>query len=93
MGSILSTSVISTEDSLANLRATPMSWLLGGECDPPIPPGATKFSYSARLGDMRARLCDTDLDFLELKVTNKSFKLYFMFLMCTFYFLGFWNGK
>ncbi|KAJ9582487.1 hypothetical protein L9F63_003180, partial [Diploptera punctata] len=39
---------------------TLISWLFSGEADPPIPPGATKFSYSTRLGEIRARLCDTD---------------------------------
>jgi hypothetical protein len=47
---------------------TMMTWLFSGEADPPIPPGATKFSYSTRLGEIRVRLCDTDMDFLELKV-------------------------
>jgi hypothetical protein len=47
---------------------TMMTWLFSGEADPPIPPGATKFSYSTRLGEIRVRLCDTDIDFLELKV-------------------------
>jgi hypothetical protein len=83
---MLSTSVLSTEDSLASLRATPMSWLLGGECDPPIPPGATKFSYSARLGDMKARLCDTDLDFLELKVCVETLKFIFLNFNILFFF-------
>lgn len=39
--------------------------------DPPIPPGATKFSYSARMAQFRLRLCDTDMEFLELKVLKK----------------------
>jgi hypothetical protein len=45
-----------------------MTWLFSGEADPPIPPGATKFSYSTRLGEVKVRLCDTDMDFLEVKV-------------------------
>ncbi|XP_021923386.1 vacuolar protein sorting-associated protein 13A-like isoform X4 [Zootermopsis nevadensis] len=49
---------------------TMMTWLFSGEADPPIPPGATKFSYSTRLGDIRVRLCDTDVDFLEVKVAG-----------------------
>lgn len=36
--------------------------------DPPIPPGATKFSYSTSLSQIRVRLCDTDMEFLEFKV-------------------------
>ncbi|XP_063238425.1 intermembrane lipid transfer protein VPS13A-like [Bacillus rossius redtenbacheri] len=47
-----------------------LAWLLRGERDPPIPPGATKFSYSTRLGEVRVKLCDTELDLLELKVSG-----------------------
>ena len=47
---------------------TIMTLLFAGEADPPIPPGATKFSYSTRLGEVRVKLCDTDMDFLEIKV-------------------------
>ncbi|KAK6636914.1 hypothetical protein RUM43_010578 [Polyplax serrata] len=36
--------------------------------DPPIPPGAVKFSYSTHLTEFRLRLCDTELEFLELKM-------------------------
>ncbi|XP_047103973.1 vacuolar protein sorting-associated protein 13A-like [Schistocerca piceifrons] len=46
------------------------TWLFPGTAEPPIPPGATKFSYSTRLGEIRIRLCDTDMEFLELKVTG-----------------------
>lgn len=38
--------------------------------DPPIPQGATKFSYSTRLGEVHLRLCDTDLDFLDFRVAG-----------------------
>ncbi|XP_046398302.1 vacuolar protein sorting-associated protein 13C-like isoform X1 [Ischnura elegans] len=65
------------ETKLANIGAaaisapqTALSWLLsGGVNDPPIPPGATKFSYSTRLGEIKIRLCDTDVDFLEIKIS------------------------
>lgn len=55
-----------------------ITWLLAGcgEHDPPVPPGATKFSCSARLGEAKLRLCDLDLDFLELKVRTALFILY-----------------
>ncbi|GFG28735.1 hypothetical protein Cfor_06015 [Coptotermes formosanus] len=49
---------------------TVMMWLFAGEADPPIPPGATKFSYSTRLGEVKVKLCDTDMDFLEVKVAG-----------------------
>ncbi|XP_050428442.1 intermembrane lipid transfer protein VPS13A-like isoform X2 [Adelges cooleyi] len=35
--------------------------------DPPVPPGATKFSYSARITHINALVCDTGLDFLNVK--------------------------
>jgi hypothetical protein len=53
-----------------------MTWLFSGEADPPIPPGATKFSYSTRLGEVRVRLCDTDMDFLEVKVCANNYDFF-----------------
>lgn len=41
-----------------------------GADDPPIPQGATKFSYSTRLGEVRVRLCDTDLDFMDVRLAG-----------------------
>ncbi|BET01399.1 Vacuolar protein sorting-associated protein [Nesidiocoris tenuis] len=38
--------------------------------DPPIPPGATKFSYSTRLQEFRIKLCDTEMEFLEIKING-----------------------
>ncbi|KAG8227036.1 hypothetical protein J437_LFUL013823 [Ladona fulva] len=69
--------VQSRESKLANIGTvaisapqSALSWLLtGGVNDPPIPPGATKFSYSTRLGEIIVKLCDTDLDFLEIKIS------------------------
>lgn len=54
--------------SLVPGSPTKMTLLFAGEPDPPIPPGATKFSYSTRLGEVKVKLCDTDMDFLEIKV-------------------------
>lgn len=59
---------------------TMMTWLFSGEADPPIPPGATKFSYSTRLGDIRVRLCDTDVDFLEVKVCVSTYIIFWFIL-------------
>jgi hypothetical protein len=56
---------------------TMMTWLFSGEADPPIPPGATKFSYSTRLGEVKVRLCDTDMDFLEVKVCVRTYMIFF----------------
>ncbi|KAE8750068.1 hypothetical protein FOCC_FOCC003192 [Frankliniella occidentalis] len=44
--------------------------LWSGAEDPPIPQGATKFSYSTRATELRVRLCDTDLDFMDIRVTG-----------------------
>ncbi|UYV63293.1 hypothetical protein LAZ67_2003680 [Cordylochernes scorpioides] len=40
------------------------------EHDPPVPHGATKFSISARVGQIQARLCDTELDLAMLHVAG-----------------------
>ncbi|XP_076375159.1 intermembrane lipid transfer protein VPS13A isoform X2 [Megalopta genalis] len=36
--------------------------------DPPIPPGAIKLNYSARLSALVLRFCDKDMDLLEIQV-------------------------
>lgn len=36
--------------------------------DPPIPPGAIKFSYSTHVSELRLKLCDAEFEFLEFKV-------------------------
>ncbi|KAK7790642.1 hypothetical protein R5R35_006536 [Gryllus longicercus] len=46
------------------------NWLFMENGDPPIPPGATKFSYSTRLSEIKIKMCDTDVDFLEIKVAG-----------------------
>ncbi|XP_024221985.1 vacuolar protein sorting-associated protein 13C [Bombus impatiens] len=38
------------------------------EDDPPIPPGAIKLNYSARLSALVVRFCDKDLDLIEIQV-------------------------
>ncbi|XP_033208533.1 vacuolar protein sorting-associated protein 13C-like [Belonocnema kinseyi] len=38
------------------------------ECDPPIPPGAIKLSYSIRLNTFILKLCSKDADFLVFKI-------------------------
>lgn len=42
----------------------------GGKVDPPVPPGAVKFSHSLRFTSVTLRLCDTDSDLLELRLTG-----------------------
>lgn len=41
--------------------------------DPPIPPGVTKFSYSACISCINLKLCDTELDFLLIKVPTRCY--------------------
>ncbi|CAL1270146.1 unnamed protein product [Larinioides sclopetarius] len=48
----------------------PTDLVLTDTSDPPVPPGATKFSISARLNALRVRLCDTDLELADLKVAG-----------------------
>ncbi|XP_050533944.1 intermembrane lipid transfer protein VPS13A-like isoform X2 [Daktulosphaira vitifoliae] len=36
--------------------------------DSPVPPGSTKFSYSARISQMNMIICDAGLDFLDVKL-------------------------
>ncbi|KFM79804.1 Vacuolar protein sorting-associated protein 13C, partial [Stegodyphus mimosarum] len=46
----------------------PTDLVITDSSDPPVPPGATKFSISARMNALRVRLCDTDLELAELRV-------------------------
>ncbi|KAF8773523.1 Vacuolar protein sorting-associated protein 13C like protein [Argiope bruennichi] len=48
----------------------PTDLVLADTSDPPVPPGATKFSISARLNALRVRLCDTELELADLKVAG-----------------------
>lgn len=41
--------------------------------DPPVPQGATKFSYSATISNCKILVCDTGLDFLDIKVSCFNF--------------------
>jgi len=36
--------------------------------DPPVPQGATKFSYSARISKCLIIVCDTEFEFFKVKV-------------------------
>lgn len=51
-----------------------LSSYLGLEEDPPVPPGATKLSYSVRMSNIKLRLCNTDLDFLDFEVIYETLK-------------------
>ncbi|KAG1650405.1 Vacuolar protein sorting-associated protein 13C [Nymphon striatum] len=48
----------------------PSTLLMSGENDPPVPSGATKLSVSARIDQVKIKLCDSDMDFAELKVSG-----------------------
>ncbi|XP_062531261.1 intermembrane lipid transfer protein VPS13A isoform X2 [Bombyx mori] len=45
-------------------------YLLSSETDPPVPPGATKFSYSVRATSVSIKLCHLDCSLLEIKLTG-----------------------
>ncbi|KAJ0183073.1 hypothetical protein K1T71_001049 [Dendrolimus kikuchii] len=44
--------------------------LMKPELDPPVPPGATKFSYSIRASSISIKLCHLECSVLELKLTS-----------------------
>ncbi|XP_034193125.2 intermembrane lipid transfer protein VPS13A isoform X1 [Osmia lignaria lignaria] len=52
---------------LKNLCQSIVQWKVK-ENDPPIPPGAIKLNYSARLNALVIRFCDRDLDLMEIQI-------------------------
>ncbi|KAJ2950876.1 hypothetical protein O0L34_g5236 [Tuta absoluta] len=44
-------------------------YLMKPEADPPVPSGATKFSYSVRASSITIRLCHLDSPFLEIRLS------------------------
>ncbi|CAG9562322.1 unnamed protein product [Danaus chrysippus] len=52
-------------------RTTTMwDYLMTPEADPPVPPGATKFSYSMRVSSITARLCHAESALVEARITS-----------------------
>lgn len=49
----------------------------GAKPDPPVPPGAVKFSHSVRLSAIFLRLCDSDSDLLEIRLTGLEIDVMF----------------
>ncbi|CAH2046773.1 unnamed protein product, partial [Iphiclides podalirius] len=45
-------------------------YLMKPEADPPVPPGATKFSYSVRATAVTIRLCHLDCSLVEIRLTD-----------------------
>ncbi|XP_049872672.1 intermembrane lipid transfer protein VPS13A-like isoform X2 [Pectinophora gossypiella] len=45
-------------------------YLMKPEADPPVPSGATKFSYSVRLSSITMRLCHLDSSLVEVRLTS-----------------------
>ncbi|CAG5002581.1 unnamed protein product [Parnassius apollo] len=45
------------------------NYLMKPEADPPVPPGATKFSYSVRATSISVRLCHLDCSLVEIRLT------------------------
>lgn len=73
-GSMLSSSMTSMRDTVSSMSTLSLSSYLGLEEDPPVPPGATKLSYSVRMSNIKLRLCNTDLDFLDFEVLYQTLK-------------------
>lgn len=44
--------------------------LHNGPKETPVPPGAVKFSHSARVGDLNVKICDSDYDILNVNVSG-----------------------
>ncbi|KAK4321628.1 hypothetical protein Pmani_007575 [Petrolisthes manimaculis] len=45
-----------------------IAWLKSGPEDPPVPSGASKWSFASHLRTLNFKLCDNDIDFLQAKV-------------------------
>lgn len=49
--------------------------------DPPVPQGATKFSYSATISNCKILICDTGLDFFDVKVHFQNVNCHFQYII------------
>nr|XP_045607569.1 vacuolar protein sorting-associated protein 13A-like isoform X2 [Procambarus clarkii] len=45
-----------------------ISWLKSGPGDPPVPSGASKWSFASHLNTLNLKLCDNEVDFLQAKI-------------------------
>ncbi|XP_071548119.1 LOW QUALITY PROTEIN: intermembrane lipid transfer protein VPS13A-like [Panulirus ornatus] len=45
-----------------------MTWLRSGPEDPPVPSGATKWSFASHLNMLNLKLCDNEVDFIQAKI-------------------------
>ncbi|XP_037798990.1 vacuolar protein sorting-associated protein 13A-like isoform X1 [Penaeus monodon] len=45
-----------------------MTWLTSGPEDPPVPSGATKWSFATHLHTLSLKLCDNEVEFLQAKI-------------------------
>ncbi|CAB3254271.1 unnamed protein product [Arctia plantaginis] len=45
-------------------------YMIQPEADPPVPPGATKFSYSVRANSISMKLCHLETSMLEIRLTT-----------------------
>ncbi|XP_042202978.1 vacuolar protein sorting-associated protein 13C-like isoform X2 [Homarus americanus] len=45
-----------------------VAWVKSGPEDPPVPSGATKWSFASHLNTLNLKLCDNEVDFLQAKV-------------------------
>ncbi|KAK7084546.1 hypothetical protein SK128_022287 [Halocaridina rubra] len=56
--------------SQVNIPISFMNWLNSGPADPPVPSGATKWSFATHVNILNLKLCDNDLDFLQAKAAG-----------------------
>lgn len=62
--------IVIVQNILDRLKNLDLKDRINFKNDTPIPPGATKFSYSTRLHELWFKFCDTDIDFMDVKVRN-----------------------
>ncbi|XP_073981480.1 intermembrane lipid transfer protein VPS13A-like isoform X2 [Rhodnius prolixus] len=60
--------IVIVQNILDRLKNLDLKDRINFKNDTPIPPGATKFSYSTRLHELWFKFCDTDIDFMDVKI-------------------------
>ncbi|XP_059475627.1 intermembrane lipid transfer protein VPS13C-like [Neocloeon triangulifer] len=70
IGSMISASMTSVQETITTASTFSLSSYFAFDEDPPVPPGATKLSYSVRVADFQMRMSTTDTDFLDIKVSG-----------------------
>ncbi|CAL4158065.1 unnamed protein product, partial [Meganyctiphanes norvegica] len=51
-----------------NVNETFWNWIFSGPADPPVPPGAIKWSFASHFNTLNIKLCDIESEFVQIKV-------------------------